>query len=49
MKTVSDEYELMETHGPLATKIALWFTMFSPFIGVIVAFLGAWFFRQLSG
>jgi hypothetical protein len=39
----------MKTHGFLATKIALWFTMLSPLIGLIMAFLGAWFFSQLSG
>jgi hypothetical protein len=39
----------MKTHGPLATSIALWLTMLSPLIGLIVAFLGAWFFGQLNG
>jgi hypothetical protein len=32
----------METHGPLIANIVLWFTMFSPVIGLIVAFLSAW-------
>jgi hypothetical protein len=39
----------MKTHGPLATEIAVWFTMLSPLIGLVAAFLGAWFFGQLSG
>jgi hypothetical protein len=39
----------MKTHGPLVTNIALWFTMLIPLIGLIIAFLGAWFFNQLSG
>jgi hypothetical protein len=37
------------THGPLATNIALWFTMLSPLIGLIVALLGARLFSPLSG
>ena len=39
----------MKTHGPLVTNIILWLTMFSPVIGLIIAFLGAQFFSQLSG
>jgi hypothetical protein len=39
----------MKTHGSLVTNIALWFTMLSPLVGLIIAFLGAWFFSQLSG
>lgn len=39
----------MKTHGPLIASIVLWFTMLSPLIGLILAFLGAWFFGQLSG
>jgi hypothetical protein len=39
----------MKTHGSLATNIVLWFTMLSPLMGLIIAFLGAWFFNQLSG
>jgi hypothetical protein len=39
----------MKTHGSLATNIALWFTMLSPLIGLIIAFLGARFFSQLTG
>jgi len=38
----------METHGPLAANIALWLTMLSPLIGLIVAFLGAQFLSQPS-
>lgn len=37
------------THGPVATNIALWFTMLSPLIGLITAILSAWFFNPLSG
>jgi hypothetical protein len=37
------------THGPVATNIALWFTMLSPLIGLITAILSAWFFSPLSG
>jgi hypothetical protein len=33
----------MKTHGPLVTNIGLWFTMLSPLIGLIIAFLGAFF------
>gem|GEM_PF-2164691 len=39
----------METHGPVATNVALWFTVFSPLICLIIAFLGAWFFSQPTG
>jgi hypothetical protein len=39
----------MKTHGALATNIAVWVTMLSPVIGLIAAFLSAWFFGQLSG
>jgi hypothetical protein len=49
MKAISDQFERMQTHGSLATNIALWFTMLSPLVGLIMAFLGAWFFSQLSG
>jgi hypothetical protein len=38
----------METHGPLAANIALWLTMLSPLISLIIAFWGAWFFGQLN-
>jgi hypothetical protein len=38
----------MKTHGPVATNIALWFTMLSPALGLIIAFLGAWLFGRLS-
>jgi hypothetical protein len=37
------------THGPVATSIALWFTMLSPLIGLITAVLSAWFFSPMSG
>jgi hypothetical protein len=39
----------MKTHGPLITNISLWFTMLSPLIGLIIAFLGAFFFSDLTG
>jgi hypothetical protein len=39
----------MKTHGPLVTNVALWFTMLSPLIGLIVGLLGAWFFSQPTG
>jgi len=39
----------MKTHGPLATNIAIWFTMLSPLIGLLIAFLGASFFSQPMG
>ena len=38
----------MKTHGSIVTNIAFWFTMLSPLIGLIIAFLGAWFFNQSS-
>jgi hypothetical protein len=38
----------MNTHGPLASNIALWFAMLSPLIGLIVGVLTAWFFSQLN-
>jgi hypothetical protein len=43
------QFERVKTHGSLATSVTLWFTMLSPLIGLIIAFLGAWFFSQLSG
>jgi hypothetical protein len=49
MKTISGQFKRMKTHGPLATNIALWFTMLSPLIGLIIAFLSTWFFSRLSG
>ena len=36
----------MNTHGPLVTSIGLWFTMLSPLISLIIAFLGALFSGQ---
>jgi len=38
----------MKTHGPLVATVVLWFTMLSPLIGLIIAFVGAWFFDQLN-
>jgi hypothetical protein len=32
----------METHGPLVSKIAVGFTMFTPVICLIAAYLWAW-------
>jgi hypothetical protein len=49
MKAISNQFEGMKTHGSLATNIAIWFTMLSPLTIPIIAFLGAWFFSQLSG
>lgn len=49
MKAVSGHFGEMKTHGPLATNIALWFTMLSPLMGLIIAFLDAWFFGRLTG
>jgi hypothetical protein len=49
MKAISGQLGGVKTHGPLVTHIALWFTMLSPLIGLIIAFLGAWFFSRLSG
>ena len=49
MKAIGGEFERVKTHGPLVTIIALWFAMLSPLIGLIIAFLGAWFFRLLNG
>ena len=39
----------MKTHSLLVTNIALGFTMLSPLIVLIIAFLGAWFFAQPTG
>jgi hypothetical protein len=39
----------MKTHGALSMRIAVWVTMLSPIIGLIAAFLSAWFFGQLRG
>ena len=36
----------MNTHGPVVTNIGLWFTMLSPLISLIIAFLGAFFSGQ---
>ncbi len=38
----------MKTHGSIVTNIAFWFTMLSPLIGLIIAFMGASFFSQSS-
>ena len=32
----------MKTHGPVVSRLTLWFTMLSPIIGLIVSVLGAW-------
>jgi hypothetical protein len=37
----------MKTHGPLVTTIGIWFTVFSPLIGMIIALLSAWLFAGL--
>jgi hypothetical protein len=37
----------METHGPLAASVAIWLTMFSPLIGMIIALLSAWLLADL--
>jgi len=37
----------MNTHGPLITTIGIWFTMFSPLIGMIIALMSAWLFADL--
>jgi hypothetical protein len=42
------ELERMETHGSVVISIAVWLTMLSPLIGLIMAFLGASFFSQAS-
>jgi hypothetical protein len=38
----------MKTHGLLVANIGLWFTVLSPLIGLIIAFLGAWLSSGLS-
>ncbi len=38
----------METHGSLVINVAVWFTMLSPLIGLIMALLGASFFSQAT-
>jgi hypothetical protein len=42
------QFERVKTHGPVAANIALWFAMLSPLIGLIIGFLGAWFFSWLT-
>jgi hypothetical protein len=49
MKAITGQFEPMKTHGPLVTNIALWFAMLSPLIGLVIAILGALFFRLLNG
>jgi hypothetical protein len=39
----------VETHGPFATQIAIWFAVLSPLLGMILGLLGAWFFSQQTG
>jgi hypothetical protein len=36
------------THGSVVTNIAVWLTMLSPLIGLIMALLGVSFFSQAS-
>jgi hypothetical protein len=36
-------------HRAVATQIAVWVTVLSPLIGLLAAFLSAWFLGQLSG
>ncbi len=36
----------MKTHGSLVTNTALWLTMLSPLIGLVIALLGAWLFSH---
>ncbi len=38
----------VKTHGSVVTNIAFWFTILSPLIGLIIAFMGASFFSQSS-
>jgi len=33
---------IVKMHGPLVSKLALWFAVFSPLIGLIVGVFGAW-------
>jgi hypothetical protein len=49
MKALSHQFEHMETHGSLATSVALWFAMLSPLLGLIIPFFGAWLVRLLNG
>jgi hypothetical protein len=35
----------MNTHGHLIATIGIWFTLFSPLIGMIIALLGGVVFR----
>jgi hypothetical protein len=44
----SREFERMETHGSVVISIAVWLTMLSPLIGLIMALLGASFFSQAT-
>jgi hypothetical protein len=45
---VSWEFERMETHGSVVISIAVWLTMLSPLIGLVMALLGASFFSQAT-
>ena len=38
----------MNTHGPSITTIGIWFTIFSPLIGMIIALLSAWLLADLQ-
>jgi hypothetical protein len=42
------DFEPMEMHGSAVISMAIWFTMLSPLIGLIMALLGAWFLSQPS-
>ena len=42
------EFERMETHGSVVISIAVWLTMLSPLIGLVMALLGASFFSQAT-
>jgi hypothetical protein len=44
----SQEFERLKMHGSIVTNIAVWLTMLSPLIGLIITLLGASFFSQAS-
>ena len=44
----SREFERMETHGSVVISIAVWLTVLSPLIGLVMALLGASFFSQAT-
>jgi hypothetical protein len=41
-------FDGLKTHGSAVTFVAVCFTMLSPLIGLIIAYLGAWFFDRSS-